>query len=104
MQPVAWVPFLVGWKPVIAALIVFAVATAWKSPLTGIVACVLSAPTCLYISGYPRVGVIGVLVLACNAGGVYALVKGHRFGAAVLWAPFSLLAFVLGVLFFRAHG
>ena len=82
MPPAAWVLFLVGWKPVMAALIVFAGATAWKSPLTGVVACVLSAPTCLYISGYPRVGGMGLLVLACNAGGVYALVRGHRFGAA----------------------
>jgi hypothetical protein len=97
----AWVLFLIGWKPVMFALIVFAVATAWKSPGIGVIAWLLSAPTCLFVSGYPRVGVIGLLLLACNAGGVYALLRGHRFGAGMLWAPFGLLAFVLGVLFFR---
>ena len=79
----------------------FVVATAWKSRTIAVAAWLLSAPTCFYISGYPRVGVIGLLVLACNAAGVYALFRGHRFGAAMLWAPFGLLAFVLGVLYFR---
>ena|SRR5215831_11384677 len=101
MPQAAWVLFLVGWKPVMAALIVFAAATAWKSPVTAVAAWLLSAPTCFYMSGYPRVGIIGLLVLACNAAGVYALFRGQRFGAAMLWAPFGLLAFVLGVLYFR---
>jgi len=93
--------FLIGWKPVMVAVAIFALATAWKSGTVGVVAWVLSAPTCLWISGYPRVRVVGLLVLACNAGGVFALFRGRRFAAATLWFPFALLAVVLGVLFFR---
>ncbi|HET9834639.1 MAG TPA: hypothetical protein VFP91_23110 [Vicinamibacterales bacterium] len=84
-----------------AALVLFVLATAWKSGTLGTIAWMLSAPTCLWISGYPRIRFVGLLVLACNAGGVFALFRGRRFAAATLWFPFALVAFVLGVLFFR---
>jgi hypothetical protein len=100
-MPFWWVPFVVGWKPVMAALILFAVATAWRARTLGVVACVLSAPTCVWMSGYPTVRFMGLLVLACNAAGVFALFRGQRFAAAAMWLPFATLAVVLGVLFFR---
>jgi hypothetical protein len=93
--------FVVGWKPVMVALVLFVMATAWKSRTLAVVACTLSAPTCLYVSGYARVGVVGLLVLACNAAGVFALFRSQRAGALMFWVPFALLAVVLGVLFFR---
>jgi hypothetical protein len=95
------VPFLVGWKPVMAALVIFTMAVAWKSRALGAAACALSAPTCIWMSGYPRVGVIGLLVLGCNTGGVVALFRCQRVAAAALWLPCALLAIALGVLFFR---
>ena len=83
------------------ALVVFALATATRSRILGVVACVLSAPTCFWISGYPAVSVMGLAVLACNVAGVFALFRGQRFGAATLWMPFALLAVVLGVRYSR---
>ena len=44
---------------------------------------------------------MGLLLLTTNIAGIVALWRNQRAAAVMLWTPFSLLAIVLGVLFFR---
>ena len=43
------------------------------------------------------------MALATNVAGVVALSRGQRFAAAVLWAPFAMLAGGLAFLIFGHH-
>jgi hypothetical protein len=98
-----WSVFVFGWPAVITALVVFSAAIARNSRVLAILACLASAPFCFWVSGYPAIGGLGLLVLATNVAGVVALWKRQRVGAALLWAPFVLLAGLLAFYIARTQ-
>lgn len=67
----------------------------------GVVATALSAPFCLWVSGYPAIRWVSLLVLGCNVIGLVALQRRERIVAALCWSPFALLAGLLAVKVLR---
>jgi len=98
-----WAAIIICWPSVIAALAMFIVAVAINSRALGMAAAAVSAPFCLWVSGYPVVRGLGYVALAANVAGIVALSRGQRFAAAMLWAPFAMLAGGLALLIFGHH-
>jgi hypothetical protein len=65
-----------GWPAVVVALVTFLVAVRLRQPALAILATVVSAPFCLFVSGYPLVGWWGVVVLFSNLLGALAVRRG----------------------------
>ena len=83
---------MMGWPSVVAALFLYVVAVVSRSPRLGLVAALISAPFCVYVSAYPRVLGVGVLALCSNSFGVVALFRRRIGWAALSWLPFTALA------------
>lgn len=83
---------LVGWPGVLFSLSVMAAAFLANSYRLTIVGALLSAPFLLYVSGYPRIGVLGVLVLACNLLAAWLLKRERPWLAVLFIAPYIGLA------------
>src|SRR5262245_18323532 len=80
-----------GCPTVVIAVVTFLVAVQRRTPGWALIATVVSAPFCLFVSGYPLVGSLGVGVLGSNLLGALTL---RRLGpyAMVFWVPFVMLA------------
>src|SRR5262245_11341650 len=93
-----WATIVFGWPAVIAALLTFSVAVALSSRVLAVVAAIVSAPFCLWVSGYPIIRGLGLVALGLNVAGVVALSRRQRFAGAVLWSPFAMLAGAVAIL------
>ena len=83
---------VVGWPAVAAALVMFVAAAILGRPSLAFVATLISAPFCVFVSGYPRVGWWAIGVLASNLIGAVALRFGWGRYAFSFCIPFVLLA------------
>ena len=70
-----WWPVVVGWPSVVASIAVYAAAFLASRPWLAVVGAALSAPFCLFVSGYPKVGLLGLTALVSNCGAAWALTK-----------------------------
>jgi hypothetical protein len=98
-----WPALVFGWPAVIAALVVFGLALVLNARALAVIACLISAPFCLFVSGYPVIRGLGLLVLGTNVAGAIALWRHQRVGAALLWTPFVMLAGLLAVFVARTQ-
>jgi hypothetical protein len=92
-----------GLPAVMTALLVYGVAVLLRQRALSVAALLLSAPFCLWISGYPKIRHLGLLILITNLIGVIALWRGQRFAAVVMWVPFLMIAGSLAFLVMRRH-
>ena len=89
-----------GWPAVAAALVTLVAAVWLDRPSLAIVATLISAPFCLFVSGYPRVGWWAIGVLASNLIGALALRFGWGRFSVSFWIPFVLLVgWLMAVVF-----
>ena len=70
-----WWPVVFGWPSVVASIAVYAAAFLASRPWLAVVGAVLSASFCLFVSGYPKVGLLGLTALVSNCGAAWALTK-----------------------------
>jgi hypothetical protein len=80
-----------GWPAIAAALVAFVGAVWFGRSSLAFVATLISAPFCMFVSGYPRVGWWAIGVLASNLIGAVALGFGWGRYAVWFWIPFVLL-------------
>jgi hypothetical protein len=86
-----WTTVVFGYPAVIGALLTFLAAVRLGRASLAVVAAVVSAPFCLFVSGYPIVGWWGLGVLCCNVLGVIALHRGAGGYSFLFWIPFVVL-------------
>src|SRR5262245_66272728 len=92
--------FLSGWEGPAIALALFAVSFARQSTGFGLAGATLSAPFCVFASGYPILGVLGWAALIGNI--VAACLMCHRRDVAfAALTPFAALCVFLVVLAMR---
>lgn len=84
-----------GWLAIAAALVTFVAAVWFGRPSLAFVATFISAPFCMFVSGYPRVGWWAIGVLASNLIGALALRLGWGRYSVSFWIPFVLLVWWL---------
>ena len=96
-----WPSLVMGWPAVGVSLIVFA--TGLISRRSGLVLAgsVVSAPFCLFVSGYPRIGAFGLVVLGLNFLSVWASRQGRPLVAGALVLPFVVLAGIIAATVLR---
>jgi len=98
-----WATIVFGFPAVVAALLTFSVAVALNSRGLAVIAALVSAPFCLWVSGYPVVRGLGWVALGLNVAGVVALWRRQRFAGAMLWSPFAMLAGAMAILSSIGH-
>ena len=95
-----WWPVVFGWPSVVASIAVYAAAFLARRPWLAVVGAALSAPFCLFVSGYPKVGLLGLTALVSNCGAAWALSRRQRRVAGILLLPFLLVAAFVGYAVF----
>ena len=91
-----WWPVVFGWPSVFASIAAYAAAFLTSRPWLAAVGAVLSAPFCLFVSGYPKVGLLGLTALVSNCGAAWALRRRQSRVAGILLLPFLSVAGFVG--------
>ena len=98
-EALIWWPSLVmGWPAVVLGSLLYLAALVFRRPWLSLVAVVVWAPFCLYVSLYPRIQGLGLIALTGNVLSLVALRRGRIVWACVGLIPFILLAGFLAIL------
>jgi len=83
--------FIFGWPGVLLAMLTYGLALASRRAAVAYAAAALSAPFLLYASGYPRIHVMGLAVLAANIAAAVLIARRRAGLAALLLVPYVAL-------------
>jgi hypothetical protein len=92
-----WPSLVMGWPAVGASLILFTAGLLGRRAGLTLAGSVVSAPFCLFVSGYPRIGLFGVAVLGLNFMSAWASRRGRPIVAGGLLLPFVVLVAIIAV-------
>jgi hypothetical protein len=90
---------LLGWPAIGVSLVAFVVGVVGRRPKWVLAGAIASSPFCLFVSGYPGIGAVGVVVVALNFLSAWVSRSGWPVVAAVLLVPFlGLTALIAGAV------
>lgn len=92
-----WPSLIMGWPAVGVSMCLFVAGLFGRRPGLVLAGSLVSAPFCLFVSAYPRIGLVGLVVLGSNFVSAWASRRNRPMLAAGSMLPFVVLVSVLAV-------
>jgi hypothetical protein len=90
-----FVEIIFGWPAIITSIVVTTTGIAVRSWVIAFIGAIIAIPFMFYLFGTPRFMLVPVPVAFAHFSVAYALYRGRRLSALVLFAPFvALVAYV----------
>jgi hypothetical protein len=87
-----FIEIIFGWPAVVTSIVITATGIAVRSWFVALIGAIIAIPFMFYLFGTPRFILVSVPVAIAHFSVAYAVYRGRRLPALVLFAPFVVLA------------